>query len=201
MKSILRFVPTLLFALVFVGAMPSLVNAQGNEQARITQVDSSGFPKVTVYVSVTGPNGEPIGIDSNRITLFEDGKQIKPDSIRAIGKQSGQVEPLTTLLVMDVSGSMNENGKLDAAKNAAHAYIDQMRQGDQVGIVAFSTKVQYVQPITADRNALKSSIDTLHLIENSAMYDAPVRRRRSWVLLGAQGNHRAHRWNGQRQRH
>ncbi len=172
MNTISRFVATLLFIVIFLAAIPTLAIAQGNEQARITQVDASNFPKVTAYVSVTGPNGEPIGIDPNRITLFEDGKPIKPDQIRAIGKQTGQVEPLTTLLVIDVSGSMNENGKLDAAKNAARAYVDQMRQGDQTGVVAFSTQVQYVQPITADRNAIKSSIDKLRPIENTAMYDA-----------------------------
>lgn len=173
MKIISRFI--LAFALLSVlllSAIPSMALAQGSEQARITQVDASNFPKVTVYVSVTGPNGEPIGIDPNRITLTEDGKAIKPDQVRAVGKQTGQVEPLTTLLVIDVSGSMNEGGKLDAAKNAARAYIDQMRPGDQAGLVAFNSQVQYVQPLTADKNALKSAIDRLSANENTAMYDA-----------------------------
>lgn len=172
MKNISQFALAILCgAIFFLAALPS-VSAQGAEQARITQVDASNFPNVTVYVSVTGPNGEPIGIDPNRITLTEDGKQIKPDQIRAVGKQSGQVEPLTTLLVIDVSGSMNEGGKLEAAKNAARAYIEQMRSGDQAGLVTFNSQVQYVQPITADRNALKSAIDKLSASENTAMYDA-----------------------------
>ncbi len=42
--------------------------------------------------------------------------------------------PLTTMLVMDISGSMNENGKIDGAKAAAKAYVDQMRPGDQAGL-------------------------------------------------------------------
>lgn len=172
MKTISRFALAILFFTILLVATASNLVAQGNEQARITQVDSSSFPKVTVYVSVTGPNGEPIGVDPNRITLMEDGKPIKPDQIRAIGKQTGQVEPLTTLLVIDVSGSMNEGGKLDAAKNAARAYVEQMRQGDQIGIVAFNSQVQYVQPVTADRNAAKSAIDKLNASENTAMYDA-----------------------------
>ncbi len=174
MKNISRW--ALLFVLSFsaivFGAIPPQAFAQGGEQARITQVDASNFPKVTIYLSVTGPNGEPINIDASRIKLYEDGKPIKPDSIRAIGKQTGQVEPLTTLLVMDVSGSMNVDGKLDAAKNAARAYVDQMRPGDQAGLVAFNSKVQYAQSITADHNALKSAIDRLRADDNTAMYDA-----------------------------
>lgn len=153
-------------------ALPASVNAQGNEQARITQVDSSAFPQVTVYVSVTGPNGEPVPVDASRLTLYENGKQIKPESVRATGTATGQSAPVTTLLVIDTSGSMNENGKLEAAKNAARAYVDQMRPGDQVGVLAFNDKVQYVQPVTSDKNALNTAIGKLTAQDNTAMYDA-----------------------------
>lgn len=167
-KPVLAF---LLFSAIFVVNATS-ATAQGNEQAHITQVDASNFPKVTLYVSVTGPNGEPIGVDASRITLYEDGKLIKPESIRATSKATGQGESLTTLLVIDVSGSMNENGKLEAAKNAARAYVDQMRPGDQAGVIAFNDRAQYVQAITSDKNALNGAIGKLTAQDNTAMYDA-----------------------------
>ncbi len=176
MKKISRlaFLLTLFLSAMLFGARAPRAVAQGNEQARITQVDSTNFPKVTVYVSVTGANGEPIGVDATRMTLYENGKLIKPDSIRAIGKATGQSEPLTTLLVIDVSGSMNENGKLEAAKNAARAYVEQMRPGDQVGVLAFNDRTQYVQPITADKSALNAAISRLSAQDNTAMFDALV---------------------------
>lgn len=171
MRKYLQLALVLLGVMIWI-AIPSSVKAQGNPQARITQVDSSSFPKVTVYVSVTGPNGEPVGVDAARIALYENGKLIKPDSVRAVGSGTGQAEPLTTLLVIDTSGSMNESGKLEAAKNAARAYVEQMRPGDQVGVLAFNDKTQYVQPITSDKNALNAAIGKLTAQDNTALYDA-----------------------------
>ena len=134
----------------------------------ITQIDKSQFPEVTVYVSATDENGEPVGIDPNWIILQEDGKPIKPD--RVLG--SGEVGPLTTMLVMDISGSMNAGGKLDAAKEAAKAYIDQMRPGDSAGLLVFNTSFDLVQEVTENKKALKAAIRNLRAMKDTAMYDA-----------------------------
>ena len=137
-------------------------------QVRITQVDESRFPQVVVYISVTDAAGAPIGIDPDRLTLSENGAAITPDSVGG----RGEVGPLTTLLVMDVSGSMNEAGKLEAARAAARAYVDQMRPGDQAGLLTFNTEINYVLPLTTDRGALAEAIDQLKAGDDTALYDA-----------------------------
>src|SRR3990172_12580084 len=123
-------------------------------QIHITQIDTSQFPKVTVYVSVTNAAGEPVGVEPGQIALYENGTSLAFDTVSG----SGEIGALTTLLVMDISGSMNNNDKLQAAKDAARAYVDQMRPGDQAGLLAFNTEIQYVQPLTTDRQALKIAI-------------------------------------------
>jgi Ca-activated chloride channel homolog len=143
--------------------------AQDNgPQIRITQVDNSKFPQVTVYVSVTDANGEPFGVDPNQIQIFENGQLMTPDQVSG----SGEIGPLTTLLVIDVSGSMNNGEKLSAAKSAAQAYVDQMRPGDQAGLLTFNTKVTYVQALTSDHSALSQAISGLHAKNDTAMFDA-----------------------------
>ncbi len=137
-------------------------------QIRITQVDTSGFPKVTVYVSVTNASGEPQPVNPNQIQIYENGQMMQPEQVSA----SGAIGPLTTLLVMDVSGSMYDSGKLTAAKEAAQAYVEQMRPGDQAGLLTFNTTVTYRQAITTDRNALIQAIDGLHAQGDTAMFDA-----------------------------
>ncbi len=137
-------------------------------QIHITQVDTSQFPKVIVYVSVTNAAGEPVGVDPGQVTLYENGAPLAFDTVSG----SGQIGALTTLLVMDISGSMNNNDKLGAAKDAARTYVDQMRPGDQAGLLVFNTEVQYVQPITTDREALKAAIDGLKAQHDTAMYNA-----------------------------
>ncbi len=43
------------------------------------------------------------------------------------------------VLVLDRSGSMSDAGKLDAAKNAARAFVDHANVGDMIGVVSFAT--------------------------------------------------------------
>ncbi len=142
-------------SLLLIIAPLQIAGAQAaGAQVRITQVDNSKFPQVTLYISVTDANGEPLAVDPSQIRISENGVVMKPEKVSG----SGDIGSLTTLLVMDVSGSMNNAGKLSAAKAAAQAYIDQMRPGDQAGLLTFNTKVTYVQPITTDHAALSQAI-------------------------------------------
>jgi len=123
---------------------------------------------VTVYVSVTGANGEPVGVDPAQIHLFENGQPVQMEQISGVG----EIGPLTVLLALDVSGSMNNGGKLEAAKAAAQAYVDQMRPGDQAGLLTFNQNVEYVQAVTSDHSALIQAIQSLTAKDDTAMFDA-----------------------------
>ena len=140
------------------------------EIVRITQIDTTQFPRVTFYVSITDENGEPRAVDASRFIITENGQQIPLDQIEGIGA----VGPLITLLVIDVSGSMNAAGKLDSAKAAAHEFVDRMRGIDQAGVIAFNTQVHTVQDLTSDQEALHAAIDGLTADGETAMYDALV---------------------------
>jgi len=167
-KKWLRVVLTFGLLPLFLLSPALTVSAQSDLQIRITQVDTSAFPQVTVYVSVTDAAGEPVGVEPERIQLNENGQAIQNPEMSG----SGDIGPLTTLLVVDVSGSMNNNAKLDAAKQAALAYVDQMRPGDQAGLMAYNTEVTLAQPVTPDREALAAAINSLAADGNTAMFDA-----------------------------
>jgi VWFA-related protein len=163
----------LLLSLVFSSA--STVFAQSDTQVRITQVDNSQFPTVTLYVSVTNSTGEPVGVDPATIQISENGEAMQIVDARGGGQgDQGIAEPLTTMLVIDISGSMDKNNKLTAAKDAAKAYVNQMRAGDQAGLMTFDTKTYYVQPVTTDTAALITAIDGLKTGGDTAMFDALV---------------------------
>jgi VWFA-related protein len=143
-------------------------------QIRITQVDNSKFPQVTVYVSVTDANGQPVGVDSSAVQISENGQVMKTtaSATSVNGQASKGPGQLTTLLVIDVSGSMATANKLTQAKAAADAYINQMRPGDQAAVVTFDTHVSVVQAITTDHQALTKAIDSLQSGSDTAMFDA-----------------------------
>jgi VWFA-related protein len=162
------FLPLAVLAAAGMRAAPVRAQDPGQLQVHITQVDTSAFPKVKVYVSVTDSAGEPAPVKLETIQLYENGKSITPTDVSGIGASV----PLTTLLVVDISGSMNYGGKLDSAKAAAAAYVDQMRSGDEAGLLSFNTRITYVQPVTADREKLKLAIQGLIATSDTAMYDA-----------------------------
>ena len=149
--------------------LPGAAQSSG-EQIRITQVDNSHFPQVTLYVSVTDAAGNPLPVDPSQIQIFENGALVQAGQVSG----AGEIGPLTTLLLVDISGSMNSSGKIQAARDAANAYVDQMRPGDQAGVMSFNTTVTYDQPITTDHSALKQALAALSPHGNTAMYDALV---------------------------
>jgi len=161
---------TLVFLLSSFSLAQEVDMGTGGLNISITQVDTSQFPEVTVYVSVTDMNGDPVAVDPVGISLVESGEAISADQI--IG--AGEISSLATLLVMDVSGSMNSGGKLDAAKAAAQAYVEQMGEGDKAGLLVFNTSIDYVQPLTGNRNDLIESINNLTAQKDTVMYDALI---------------------------
>lgn len=151
-----------------VGFAQTETPSSGTPVVRITQVDTSRFPQVWVYLSITDAAGEPLSIPISSLVLKENGVEITPEEIRG----AGEFGSLTTLLVMDVSGSMNHGGKLQAAKRAARAYVEQARPGDRIGLISFNTEVELVQPITQDHQAVLRAIESLKAKDDTAMYDA-----------------------------
>jgi uncharacterized protein YegL len=94
-------------------------------------------------------------------------------------------------LVIDASTTMlrkNEFGhiKLDAAKEAAHAFINQLQlapdsqgQSDHASIVWFNDTAAIEQPLTNDKADLDAAIDRIHAVEGSR------------INLGLQKGHQA----------
>jgi VWFA-related protein len=167
-KKIPMLLLSALLAALAAPAVPALAQDTEPLEVTITQVDTSAFPTVKVYISVTDSAGEPAPVDLDRIRLYENGKLITPTDVSGIGDSA----PLTTMLVMDVSGSMAYEQKLESAKTAAIAYVNQMRPTDEAGLISFDTEITYVQPTTTDHEELKAAINGLATGTDTAMYDA-----------------------------
>jgi len=172
----MRYILTLIL-LSFIGLQPlSQVAAQSDDtRVRITQVDNSNFPNVTVYVSATDANGDPVGLNPESIQIHESGELMEPVNVQGGGAVvGGEAIPVTTMLVIDISGSMDKNDKISAAKEAAKAYVNGIRAGDQAGLITYDTQVYTVQPLTSDVTALVNAIDSLQTGSDTAMYNALI---------------------------
>jgi VWFA-related protein len=160
-----------LAALPWAAPRPQAAARRDSPIVHVTQVDESQFPTLKVYISITDSDGEPVGVAPTHLRLAENDIEVKPDQVSG----QGEIGPLTTLLIMDASGDMNQAGKLTLAQIAAHAYIDQMHVNDRAGVLAFNADIDYVQPVTTDRAALAKAIDDLKAQGDTPMYGTLLR--------------------------
>jgi Ca-activated chloride channel homolog len=158
----------LVLALLLLTALPA--RAQSPPNAHVTQVDSSQYPDVTIYVGVTDAGGQPVGGLAQRdFAITEDGQPVEISPFAG-----GGASPVTTMLVIDRSGSMEESDKITGAREAASAFVEQMRPGDRTGLIAFNSKSRTIQDFSASRNDLAEAIGRIRPDGGTALYDSVV---------------------------
>ena len=132
---------------------------------------------VSVPAVVTNKTGRPlIGLRSENFLLFENGQQQK------ITNFATTEAPFEIALLLDTSGSTRVDVGL--IREAANAFIDALRPGDRVAIVAFNTarqgqsvaaKVEVLSQLTGDRKLLRAAIENLGSSNGTPFYDALTR--------------------------
>ena len=74
-----------------------------------------------------------------------------PQQIKYFSVESN--EPVAIAFVLDVSGSMRQSGKLQAAKEAVRFFVDQLRSQDRFALICFADQqVSWVTEFTSDRD-------------------------------------------------
>jgi Ca-activated chloride channel homolog len=84
-------------------------------------------------------------------------------------------KPANIMLVLDTSGSMSEEGKLDSAKRGLQVFLSQLSPNDRVGLISFNDQIFYNQAVaqfSQDRARLLSQINQLLPGGETAVYDA-----------------------------
>lgn len=73
-----------------------------------------------------------------------------PQKIKYFSVESN--EPVAIAFVLDVSGSMRQSGKIDAAKEAIRFFVDELRPHDRFALICFADdQVSWVTEFTSDR--------------------------------------------------
>jgi Ca-activated chloride channel homolog len=141
------------------------------DEGDVVRVDTQ---LVSVPAVVTDSSGRPISnLRQDNFQLFEDGK---PQTITNFGTAQA---PFEIALLLDTSGSTSNDVAL--IKQAAKSFVEALRPGDRVGVVAFNTlpeginkiaAVEVLTKLTNDRDALQSAIDNLGSSNGTPYYDA-----------------------------
>ncbi len=83
-----------------------------------------------------------------------------------IGVKARDVSPeerpaANMVFVVDVSGSMQRQDRLEQVKKSLHMLADDLKEGDKVGLVIYSTQGQVISDLTNDHAAIMAAIDEL----------------------------------------
>jgi len=84
-------------------------------------------------------------------------------------------KPANVLLVLDTSGSMNDEGRLPNAKQGLQTFLKEVAPQDRVGLTIFNDRVTEVAPITPVRKvraSLRALVARLIADGGTAIYDA-----------------------------
>jgi Ca-activated chloride channel family protein len=129
---------------------------------------------VSVPAIVTNNLGRPLsGLHQDNFVVYEDGQK------QAIANFGTTEAPFEIALLLDTSGSTRADVNL--IRQAANAFINALRPGDRVAIVAFKDRtnagstlatVDVLASLTDDRKALRAAIENLGSSNGTPYYDA-----------------------------
>jgi len=150
---------------------PTDSNSQVVEEGDVIRTDTQ---LVSVPAVVTDSAGHPLsGLRPDNFRITEDGQ---PQTISNFGTTE---TPFEIALLLDTSGSTRDDVALIRA--AANSFIEALRPGDRVGIVAFNTAqtvsdpiatVDVLTPLTSDRESLRQAMESLGSSNGTPYYDA-----------------------------
>ncbi len=117
-----------------------------------------GFRPVIDTVPLAAPFVPEYGVDPNEpSTLLA---MPSAETIVAIQQSWGLVKKRAdVMLLIDISGSMNDENRIVEARDAAQRFIDTMDPGNRVGLATFSSQIRVRVPI----QLLETNAETLRL--------------------------------------
>jgi VWFA-related protein len=115
--------------------------------------------------SVTDRNGRAIGgMKESDFTVYENGIE------REVTKVIPTYEPFNLVLLLDVSGSVEE--RIDFIRKAARDFLHTARPQDRIAIISFRDDIQVISDFSADRKMLSKKLDEIDAGGATALYDA-----------------------------
>lgn len=133
-----------------------------------------GFRPAAVEVPLGAPIDAAHGADPQEpaTTLETPGAEVIE---AAIAMWRGAKKPSHVALVLDTSGSMEDDGKIAAARAGAAEFIAALGDGDRLSLMTFSSAPRWLitdQPLAAIRGSASAQVGTLVAAGKTSLYDA-----------------------------
>jgi Ca-activated chloride channel family protein len=133
-----------------------------------------GFRPGAVDVPLAAPIDEAHGVDPKEPkTTLEVPSAPVIDAILSLWRQNKKAA--NVVLVMDTSGSMNDNHKIQNAREGARQLVALLSDGDRLSLLPFNSKITWASQsllIKTGRDELSRTIDSLFAEGGTALYDS-----------------------------
>ena len=154
---------SLRWLLLLPGLLLGLSSAELTAQSiSLFQIDPSGFPTIRANVLAIDAAGNPVTLSRENLVLRENGKE--REITRLDCPDPAPIEPVSSVLALDISSSMREGNdrNMTIARAAAHAWIDGLPLGlSESAITSFTTESYLNQDFTINAQKLRRAVDDL----------------------------------------
>ncbi|GAB1352767.1 MAG TPA: VWA domain-containing protein [Candidatus Rifleibacterium sp.] len=171
---------------------------------RIHGVEKNEPKKFYMFVSMTDKDGSPVKVvNAGNVTLAakdKNGTDLNAvvERVRPLHAYQAMTDPMSYSCVMDYSGSMFPEDLTAIEKNFSDL-IGQILIPFSAGVIKFNNKVNEVQPLTTDKNAITAAIQKRINLQNTALFDGidtgvdkiQARPHFRFVILTTDGNDNA----------
>jgi VWFA-related protein len=113
--------------------------------------------------SAVGTGDQAARIEPDDLVVLEDGVPQKVDTFHEVAL------PVTIMLALDASGSMLRSA--ERAQEAAREFVMTMRPEDQIGMIMFANRAEYIHSPTERRDWSLAAIDGYKAAGGTALYD------------------------------
>ena len=126
----------------------------------VTGASQQAFPRIAVQFEVRRPDGSFL-LDATRdeFRVTEEGKDVKVLEFQA--PRTREEIPTTIVLVVDHSGSMEQENRIGGLKEAVASFLEKLPEGSRVAVVGFSSEVETLCPFTTDRDRVRRAVNRL----------------------------------------
>jgi VWFA-related protein len=150
---------------------PTPAPASDGTTVVVTGASQQDFPRISVQFEVRRPDGSFLR-DATRdeFRLVEEGKEVKVLEFQA--PQTKERIPTTIVLVVDHSGSMEQENRIEGLKDAVALFLERMPEGSKVAVVAFSSEVTELCEFTTEYDHVRRAVNRLRPGGATRFYDA-----------------------------
>ncbi|MBI3003834.1 MAG: FHA domain-containing protein [Ignavibacteriales bacterium] len=153
----------------------------------------SGQDSIAIEFRILDGDGRTIeSLPPDDVRLLDQGNEVADFTLEY--KKARRSERTYFVLVLDASGSMRFDGKIDKLKASSFAFIDAMSPDDFCSIVVFTSQAHLLAGFTSDKNHLKEKIWGIVPKGQTAIYDGvyeamnqlqarPLQRNKQIILM------------------